>query len=286
MVQIEIDKNAGFCFGVVNAIEKAEATLKQKNSLFCIGDIVHNNIEVDRLEKQGLNTINHAEFSAMNGSEVLFRAHGEPPESYQIAKENNLKIIDATCPVVLNLQRRIKKAYHQLQDVDGQVVIYGKKGHAEVNGLVGQCNGNAIVVENVADLEQVDIQRPVILFSQTTKTIDGFKQVTAQLKATMQANLRVNDTICRKVANRVPLIGEFAKNHDVLIFVSGKKSSNGKLLFEICKKNNSNSYFISEIEELDIEWFKNIKTVGVSGATSTPGWLMTKVAEKIATIVA
>ncbi len=281
MIQVEIDKNAGFCFGVVNAIKKAEATLKQQESLYCIGDIVHNNMEVDRLQKQGLNTIDHTKFKEMGTGVVLFRAHGEPPESYKVAEENNLKIIDATCPVVLNLQKKIKKAYQQLQPLNGQVVIYGKKGHAEVNGLVGQCNGNAIVVENTNDLVHVDTTRPVILFSQTTKTIDGFKEVIAQLQSTMQADLKINDTICRKVANRVPLIGEFAKNHDILIFVSGKKSSNGKLLFEICKKNNPNSFFISGAEEIQKEWFTDVKSVGVSGATSTPGWLMQEVADKI-----
>ncbi len=285
MIQIEIDKNAGFCFGVVNAIKKAEETLKQQKSLYCIGDIVHNNMEVDRLQQQGLNTIDHTEFKNMNNGIVLFRAHGEPPESYRVAEENNLKIVDATCPVVLNLQKKVKKAYLQLQEQNGQVVIYGKKGHAEVNGLVGQCSGNAIVVENVDDLVHVDITRPVILFSQTTKTIDGFKQVIAQLQNTMQADLKINDTICRKVANRVPLIGEFAQKHDVLIFVSGKKSSNGKLLFEICKKNNPNSFFISGAEELTKEWFENVESIGVSGATSTPGWLMQEVAEKIESMI-
>ncbi len=284
-IQIEIDKNAGFCFGVVNAIKKAEETLKQEKSLYCIGDIVHNNMEVERLQNQGLDTIDHAKFKTMNSGVVLFRAHGEPPESYRIAEENNLKVVDATCPVVLNLQKKVKKAYQQMQVQNGQVVIYGKKGHAEVNGLLGQCGGDAIVVETTDDLVAVDINRPVILFSQTTKTIDGFKQVIIQLQAFMQADLKINDTICRKVANRVPLIGEFAQKHDVLIFVSGKKSSNGKLLFEICKKNNPNSFFISGEEEIKKEWFQQVKSVGVSGATSTPGWLMQQVADKIESLV-
>ncbi len=285
MIQIEIDKNAGFCFGVVNAIKKAEATLKKQKPLYCIGDIVHNNMEVARLKEQGLNTINHAKFKELNEGVVLFRAHGEPPESYQIAKDNNLKIIDATCPVVLNLQKKIKKAYYELQAENGQIVIYGKKGHAEVNGLVGQCNGNAIVLEDVADLIHVDINRPVRLFSQTTKTLNGFKQLIAQLKETMKADLKIVDTICRKVANRVPLIGAFAQNHDILIFVSGTKSSNGKLLFEICKKNNPNSFFISKSEEIKKDWFKNVKSIGISGATSTPSWLMHEVAQKIKTVI-
>ncbi len=278
---IEIDQNSGFCFGVVNAIEKAEETLAKDKTLYCIGDIVHNNIEVDRLKDQGLKTINHDEFEKLSNAKVLFRAHGEPPLSYEKAKENNIEIIDASCPVVLNLQKRIKKTYIELKKIDGQILIYGKKGHAEVNGLVGQTEGEAIVIEYVEDLEKVDFEKPVTLFSQTTKTISGFKEITDVLKLKCQNELKINDTICRKVSNRMPNIREFAKKHDVVIFVSGQKSSNGKLLFDVCKQENSQSYFVSHPDELEITWFTEAKSIGISGATSTPSWLMEQIAENI-----
>eukprot|EP01029_Cantina_marsupialis_P012759 TRINITY_DN2819_c0_g2_i6.p2 TRINITY_DN2819_c0_g2~~TRINITY_DN2819_c0_g2_i6.p2 ORF type:complete len:615 (-),score=106.34 TRINITY_DN2819_c0_g2_i6:8629-10473(-) len=280
-MNIEIDPNAGFCFGVVNAINKAEETLKKEEQLYCIGDIVHNSIEVDRLKKLGLNTIDHDEFENLKGKKVLFRAHGEPPLSYKTAKKNKIEIIDASCPVVLNLQKRIKKAYQEINKSNGQIVIYGKKGHAEVNGLVGQTEGNAIVVEQARDLKKINPELPVVLFSQTTKTIEGFTKIAEKLKKTVKADVKINDTICRKVSNRVPLIKEFAKKHDIVIFVSGKKSSNGKLLFDECKKVNPNSHFISGTDELDMDWFDSGKSVGVSGATSTPAWLMNKVVEHI-----
>ncbi|WP_275109597.1 6-phosphofructokinase [Paralabilibaculum antarcticum] len=280
-MKIEIDPNAGFCFGVVNAINKAEEILKEENHLYCIGDIVHNNLEVDRLKQAGLKSIDHDEFSKLSGKKVLFRAHGEPPLSYETAKKKNIEIIDASCPVVLNLQKRIKKAYHEIEKSNGQIVIYGKKGHAEVNGLVGQTEGKAIVVENIDDLKLIDRNLPVVLFSQTTKTISGFEKVSEALKSSCQNELKIHDTICRKVANRVPLIKEFAKKHDLIIFVSGEKSSNGKLLFDICKKSNPNSHFITCPDELELNWFANSKSVGVSGATSTPTWLMNETIEKI-----
>ncbi len=280
-MKIEIDPNAGFCFGVVNAINKAEEILKKENQLYCIGDIVHNNLEVDRLKQSGLKSINHDEFSKLSGKKVLFRAHGEPPLSYETAKKKKIEIIDASCPVVLNLQKRIKAAYQKIEKSNGQIVIYGKKGHAEVNGLVGQTEGKAIVVENVDDLKLIDRNLPVVLFSQTTKTISGFEEVSAVLKSSCKNELKIHDTICRKVANRVPLIKDFAEKHDLIIFVSGEKSSNGKLLFEICKKSNPNSHFISCPDELDMNWFENSDSVGVSGATSTPTWLMNETIEKI-----
>ena len=280
-MKIEIDPNAGFCFGVVNAIQKAEETLEKEEQLYCIGDIVHNSTEVDRLKGLGLQTIDHEEFAKLSGKKVLFRAHGEPPASYQTAKKKNIEVVDASCPVVLNLQKRIKKAYREIQKSNGQIVIYGKKGHAEVNGLVGQTKGNAIVVESVKDLNAVNLELPVVLFSQTTKTIEGFTKISEKLKKIVKSSLKINDTICRKVSNRVPLIKEFAEKHEVLIFVSGKKSSNGKLLFDVCKKANSNSYFISGPDELDMAWFSSAKSVGISGATSTPGWLMKEIEEKI-----
>ena len=278
---IEIDQNSGFCFGVVNAIEKAEETLAKDKTLYCIGDIVHNNIEVDRLKDQGLKTINHDEFEKLSNAKVLFRAHGEPPLSYEKAKENNIEIIDASCPVVLNLQKRINKTYLELKKIDGQILIYGKKGHAEVNGLVGQTEGEAIVIEHIEDLKKVDFEKPVTLFSQTTKTISGFKEITDILKLKCQNELKINDTICRKVSNRMPNIREFAKKHDVVIFVSGQKSSNGKLLFDVCKQENSQSYFVSHPDELKMTWFTEAKSIGISGATSTPSWLMEQIAENI-----
>lgn len=278
---IEIDQNSGFCFGVVNAIEKAEETLAKDKTLYCIGDIVHNNIEVDRLRDQGLKTINHDEFEKLSNAKVLFRAHGEPPLSYEKAKENNIEIIDASCPVVLNLQKRIKKTFLELKKKDGQILIYGKKGHAEVNGLVGQTEGEAIVIECVEDLRKVDFEKPVTLFSQTTKTISGFEEITDVLKLKCQNELKINDTICRKVSNRMPNIREFAKKHDVIIFVSGKKSSNGKLLFDVCKQENKQSYFVSHPDEVKMTWFSEARSVGISGATSTPSWLMEQIAKNI-----
>tara|TARA_R110001583_G_scaffold19334_4_gene75702 strand:- start:1361 stop:2218 length:858 start_codon:yes stop_codon:yes gene_type:complete len=278
---IEIDQNSGFCFGVVNAIEKAEETLVIDKTLYCIGDIVHNNIEVDRLKNQGLKTISHTEFEKLSNAKVLFRAHGEPPLSYEKAKKNNIEIIDASCPVVLNLQKRIKKTYLELKKIDGQILIYGKKGHAEVNGLVGQTEGEAIVIEYIEDLKKVDFEKPVTLFSQTTKTISGFKEITDVLKLKCQNELKINDTICRKVSNRMPNIREFAKKHDVIIFVSGEKSSNGKLLFDVCKQENEQSYFVSHPDEVKMTWFSEAKSVGISGATSTPSWLMEQIAENI-----
>ncbi len=280
-MKIEIDSNAGFCFGVVNAINKAEEILKEENRLYCIGDIVHNNLEVDRLTAQGLKSINHDQFSKLSGKKVLFRAHGEPPISYEIAKKQNIEVIDASCPVVLNLQKKIKKAYREILESNGQIIIYGKKGHAEVNGLVGQTEGKAIVVENTEDLKLVNFNLPVVLFSQTTKTITGFAEISEYLKKKCKSSLNINDTICRKVSNRVPLLEEFAKKHDVIIFVSGEKSSNGKLLFDVCKKTNQNSHFITCPDELNMDWFLNANSVGVSGATSTPTWLMNETMEKI-----
>lgn len=278
---IEIDPNSGFCFGVVNAIEKAEATLAKNETLFCIGDIVHNNIEVDRLKDQGLKTIDHDDFEKLSNAKVLFRAHGEPPASYEKAKENNIEIIDASCPVVLNLQKRIKKTYLETKEKGGQILIYGKKGHAEVNGLVGQTQGTAMVIECIEDLNEVNWDKPVILFSQTTKTISGFKEISEVLKVKCQNELKINDTICRKVSNRMPNIREFAKKHDVVIFVSGKKSSNGKLLFDVCKQENSQSYFVSHPDEVEMTWLTKAKSVGISGATSTPSWLMEQIAQNI-----
>ena len=229
-MQVEIDKNSGFCTGVVNAIRKAEEEL-QRGKLYCIGDIVHNNLEMERLQKKGLQTIEHKEFTELKNCRVLFRAHGEPPSSYEMARKNGVEVVDASCPVVLNLQRRIREAYEAIRGEGGQIVIYGKRGHAEVIGLVGQTCGEALVVENEDDLRQIDFTKPVVVFSQTTKSLDGFRAISALIRQRGGKRVTVYDTICRKVANRIPQLRDFARMHDVIIFVSGKKSSNGKQLY-------------------------------------------------------
>lgn len=283
MIEVEIDKDSGFCFGVVTAIEGAERELGNTDTLYCLGDIVHNSLEVERLKSMGLHTIEHDQFSTLEGKKVLLRAHGEPPSTYLTAKRNNITIIDATCPVVLRLQRKIHKCYQETRENNTQLVIYGKKGHAEVNGLVGQTEGTAIVIEKVEDLDRLDFTRAISLFSQTTKSLDGFQSVVAEIKKRIREGLEFNyyDTICRQVANRLPNIKLFASNHDWVYFVAGKKSSNGKMLFEECKKANPNTLFISEVEEITESLPAHVRTVGVCGATSTPKWLMEKVAVRI-----
>jgi 4-hydroxy-3-methylbut-2-enyl diphosphate reductase len=273
-MKTEIDKNSGFCFGVVNAIKKAEEELAKGGVLYCLGDIVHNSQEVARLEKMGLRTINHDELATLKDAKVLLRAHGEPPSTYQTARQNNITIIDASCPVVLKLQDKIKRAFQE--NADEQIVIYGKNGHAEVNGLVGQTAGAAIVVENLQDLEKIDFNRDICLFSQTTKSVDGFNKVVNTINGRIApfTNFKYNDTICRQVANRIPDIRRFAQGHDVILFVSGKKSSNGRALFEECLKVNPHSYFISEKTEINPEWLLGANSIGICGATSTPKWLM------------
>ncbi len=284
-MKIEIDKKSGFCFGVVEAIRMAEESLQEKEKLFCLGDIVHNNAEVDRLSRRGLITISHEEFFSMKDTTVLLRAHGEPPAVYEYAKTNNIKLIDATCPVVLKLQQRIRKGFESKENRNGQVVIYGKKGHAEVNGLVGQTGGKAIVVEGIQDLDKIDFSRPIELYSQTTKGLDGFHQIANELKIkTGEAHLKVHDTICRQVANRIPGIRTFSARFELILFVSGVKSSNGKMLFGICQSVNPNSKFISSINEIDPLWFNNIGSVGICGATSTPKHLLEEVAAYVGTL--
>lgn len=280
-MKVEIDPNSGFCFGVVTAINKAEEYLKENEILYCIGDIVHNSREVDRLGNKGLKAINHQEFQEMHDCKVLFRAHGEPPLTYKIAKENNIEVIDASCPVVLNLQKRIRNAWELGKKDNIQIVIYGKKGHAEVNGLVGQTNGEAIVVEGVEGADVIDYTRPIKLFSQTTKPLDGFRKLSSHIAERAQAKFDIYDTICRKVSNRIPELREFAKKHDYIVFVSGKKSSNGKMLYNICKEENENSFFIQSASDLDLSIFKDIETVGICGATSTPRWVMEEVYETL-----
>src|ERR1035437_5983748 len=268
MLNIEIDKKSGFCFGVVNAISKAEEELAKGNILYCLGDIVHNGQEVERLTRLGLKTIDHEQFAQLHDVKVLLRAHGEPPQTYQIAKENNLTLIDASCPVVLKLQSRIKKAYQNAPSVDTQIVIYGEKGHAEVNGLVGQTDEKAIVIESEADLYKLDFTKKIQLFSQTTKSLDGFNElvITLSKKVEKKDNFEFFDTICRQVANRIPNITTFAKENDIIIFVSGKKSSNGKVLFEHSRKINPNTFLVTEANEVTELNLDLTKQIGICGA--------------------
>lgn len=284
MVQIEIDQGSGFCFGVVNAIKNAEKELAGDGKLYCLGDIVHNSQEVKRLEALGLESIDHEQFRQLKNAKVLLRAHGEPPETYEIAKANNIQIIDATCPVVLQLQRKIHRQY---DEKDAQIVIYGKIGHAEVNGLVGQTDGVAIVIESKDDLRLVDFNKDIRLFSQTTKSLDGFKEIVEIIRSKIApgVDFKYFDTICRQVANRIPHILVFARKHDMILFVAGKKSSNGKALFDECKKANEHSYFISDPKEFDPAWIQGVKSIGICGATSTPKWQMEEVAAHLRKLV-
>lgn len=284
MSNIEIDAKSGFCFGVVNAIKKAEEELAKGGVLYCLGDIVHNNLEVERLEKLGLKIINHEEFAQLRDARVLLRAHGEPPSTYAKAKENNIEIIDASCPVVLRLQKKIHTKYDEKKDTDTQIIIYGKKGHAEVNGLMGQTDSTAIVIEKKEDLDQIDFSRNICLFSQTTKPLDGFSDIIDTIQSRMigDAQFEYFDTICRQVSNRIPNIKEFATKHDIIFFVAGEKSSNGKVLFAECKKYNPNSYFVTTPLDIDPNVITDKSaSVGICGATSTPKWQMDDVEAKI-----
>lgn len=286
-MQIEIDNGSGFCFGVTTAIKKAEEELAKGGKLYCLGDIVHNGMEVERLHEAGLITIDHEEMKSLHGVKVLLRAHGEPPETYALAEKNNIEIIDATCPVVLQLQKRIKKQY--VSNPNAQIVIFGKNGHAEVLGLVGQTESHAIVVEKFEDVRalknsgKLDFSKDIYLYSQTTKSLDEFHRIIEYCQAHIagEANFKSFDTICRQVANRMPNIASFATKHDVILFVSGRKSSNGKVLFNECKSVNPNSYQIESASEIDMEWLKGKNTVGICGATSTPKWLMEECKESI-----
>ena len=287
-MKVEIDSNSGFCFGVVTAIKKAEEELDNSGHLYCLGDIVHNAVEVERLCGKGLVTITHEDLGKLKDVKVLLRAHGEPPVTYETAAVNNVEIIDATCPVVLQLQRRIKKAYDEGVDAEKNggekplIVIYGKNGHAEVNGLVGQTNGEAVVIQDTGDLNTLDFNRDILLYSQTTKSLEGFRQVVEEIKKRKtNGKFEYFDTICRQVSNRMEKMREFARNHDVVIFVSGAKSSNGKVLYEKCREVNPNTHLISDTSELDPAWTGGMESVGICGATSTPLWLMEKVADKI-----
>lgn len=274
MLQIEIDNGSGFCFGVTTAIQKAEEELAKGKPLYCLGDIVHNGMEVERLHAKGLITINHEQLSKLHNAKVLLRAHGEPPETYELAKRNNIDIIDATCPVVLALQRRIKQQFDSAPDA--QIVIFGKNGHAEVLGLVGQTKQQAIVIEKLEDAKKLDFNKDIYLYSQTTKGLDDFHHIIdyIQTHISPEATFKSFDTICRQVANRMPNIAAFAVRHDLILFVSGKKSSNGKVLFSECLSVNPNSHLIESAEEINMAWLQGVTTIGICGATSTPKWLM------------
>ena len=279
---IEIDNSSGFCFGVTTAINKAEEEeLKKHNELYCLGDIVHNAMEVQRLHQAGLQTINHQQLAKLKNTNVLLRAHGEPPSTYLIAEQNNINIIDATCPVVLQLQKRIRQQY--LDNPNAQIVIFGKTGHAEVLGLVGQTQGKAIVVENINDVKKLNFTHDIYLYSQTTKSLEEFQQIIQYIQQHIlpPAQFKSFDTICRQVANRISNIQNFARKHSLIIFVCGRKSSNGKVLFHQCRKVNPNSHLIEKPEEIQPQWLKNIQTIGICGATSTPKWLMQQCKEYI-----
>lgn len=288
-MEIEIDQNSGYCFGVEFAIQMAEDEMADGHSLYCLGDIVHNRMEVERLHQKGLRVIDRQELSEIKDAKVLIRAHGEPPETYKIALENNLELIDASCPVVLKLQNRVKHAYDEVVNRKGQIVIYGKPGHAEVIGLTGQTANEAIIVFEEKDLDQIDFDRPIILFSQTTKSTKGFYNLKAQIETRIKdtkgelfdGDFKANDSICRQVSNREPQMQKFSQKHDVVLFVAGKKSSNGKALYGVCKQINERAYFIESEKDLDLNWLEENDSIGICGATSTPRWLMEQVATYI-----
>ena len=288
-MKITIDQNSGYCFGVEFAIQMAEDEIGETKELYCLGDIVHNDMEVQRLYNKGLRIINHEDLNNLHDCKVLIRAHGEPPETYALALKNNIELIDASCPVVLKLQNRVKNSFDKMQEKKGQVVIYGKKGHAEVIGLSGQTNNEAIIVTDETDLDKIDYTRPVSLFSQTTKSTLGFYNIKAKIEERFGDKSKVNeeeffeahDSICRQVSNREPRMKTFSELHDVVLFVSGKKSSNGKALYKVCKDHNPRSYFIENSTEVNPDWFREEDSIGICGATSTPMWLMEDVAKSI-----
>lgn len=288
-MNVTIDTNSGFCFGVVYAIQMAEDELDRSGHLYCLGDIVHNGEEVDRLKLKGLEIIDHEQLKELKDCKVLIRAHGEPPSTYQLAIKNNIELIDASCPVVLKLQHRVKTSFEDILINGGQIVIYGQPGHAEVNGLVGQTDGKAIVVFSEEDLNKINYDLPVHFFSQTTKSTLGFEKMEQMIQERIlqhkgsleEGDFVSNDTLCRQVSNREPQLRKFSAIHDIIVFVSGKKSSNGKALFSVCKATNNDSYFISNAAELNPAWFEGKNSVGIAGATSTPMWLMEQVAAEI-----
>ncbi len=287
-MQVTIDSHSGFCFGVVYAIEVAERELIKNPKLFCLGDIVHNNMEVNRLKKLGLEIINHEDMGALHDCKVMIRAHGEPPETYLVALRNNIELIDASCPIVLNLQNVIHHGYLEMKERSGQIVIYGKEGHAEVNGLKGQTNGTAIIIGDKSDLDRIDFSRPVRFYSQTTKSVEGFHEIVKVIQTRMEhsnpgqlIDFEWNDSICRQVSNRSGHLRDFASRFDLVIFVSGKKSSNGLILYKVCKDVNPRTFFVSSMAEVEKQWFDHADSVGICGATSTPMWLMEEIGAEI-----
>jgi 4-hydroxy-3-methylbut-2-enyl diphosphate reductase len=282
-MRVVIDDNSGFCFGVVRAIGEAEAALGRLGEVCSLGDIVHNRVEVQRLEALGLRTITHDDIPNLDGATMLIRAHGEPPRTYELAKSLGISLIDATCPVVARLQRRVREAYDRMQQVGGSVVLLGKRGHAEVVGLTGQVADDVIVVEREADLDAIDYSRPIYFLSQTTQSIELFNQLGQEIvrRAEDADAVTIDDTICRRVAGREQLLVDFSQSVDVVIFVSGRKSSNGRVLYDVCRKANERCYMVEEASELDNRWFEGAKSVGICGATSTPRWLMEQVAQAL-----
>ena len=281
-MEVIIDDNSGFCFGVVRAIGEAESALERVGDVYSLGDIVHNRVEVQRLEQLGLHTISHEDMPRLEGRTLLIRAHGEPPRTYRMAEELGITVIDATCPVVARLQRRLREAYDKMQEVGGSVVLLGKRGHAEVIGLTGQADDDVVVVENEADLNNVDFTRPIYFLSQTTQSIALFNQLAEEIKVRAKGvTVNIDDTICRRVAGREALLADFSRSVDVVIFVSGRKSSNGRVLYEVCRGANPRSYNVEESSEIDWSWLEGAERVGICGATSTPRWLMEQVAEAI-----
>lgn len=286
-MKIEIDEQSGFCFGVVRAISEAEKALQSGNTVYSLGDIVHNRIEVQRLEEKGLSTVSHEDMPQLSGQRLFIRAHGEPPTTYLKAKDLHIELIDATCPVVAKLQTRVKKAYEEMLPQNGQVVILGKRGHAEVVGLTGQVDDRAIVIEKEEDLNLVDFSRPIYFLSQTTQSIALFEELGEEMKrrATHTESIKIADTICRQVSNREGHLTEFAHRYDVIIFVSGRKSSNGKVLCEVCRQANPRTHQVEEEGEIQLEWLEGASSVGICGATSTPKWLMQNVAKHIEKLI-
>lgn len=291
-MKVEIDKKSGFCFGVSNAVEIAEEALLQGEKVFSLGPIVHNDKEVERLESLGLTSINQQQFRDLKNTKVLIRAHGEPPETYRIAQENNITIIEATCPIVKKLQLKISRAWKRIGKDNGQIILFGKPGHAEVVGLLGQTDQEGILISGPADIDKIDFARPVALFSQTTMEINEFNQIKELIYKKMKDQgildpdlyLEVNNTVCGQVSNREPNLRKFAREHDTIIFVSGKESSNGKMLFSVCKSENSDTYFVSSIEEIDKSWFEGRRSAGICGATSTPKWLIEEIRDFVSAI--
>lgn len=280
---VEIDNDSGFCFGVLSAIGKAEEELRKGSELYCLGDIVHNGMECSRLQDLGLRTINHDQFNTLKGAKVLLRAHGEPPSTYNIARNNGITLIDATCPVVLKLQQRIHKQYQELDPSTQEIVIFGQKGHAEVLGLVGQTDGNATIIESADEIDRIDFNKDIFLYSQTTKSASSYNQLIEKIAERVPSDRRFvyNNTVCGQVSHRRENISEFASRHDVILFVSGRKSSNGKVLFNECLNVNPRSYMIEGKEDIDFSKLDGAESIGICGATSTPKWLMEECKEYI-----